>query len=316
MGKPKAPAPPDYAAAAREQGTANVNSAIAGNFLNQADQKGPYGSLKYTYDYDGGMTLPDGTRIPRTMVETILSPDQQKLLDQNSRLSISMNDLAGKGLDYVGQAVGTPIDRSGLPSLRSGLATPQLPNVSDFQGQRDKITDAMMQRLQPYLNRQRAAMDTKLANQGITNGSEAWKWDQDTFNRGENDQRIAALLAGDQAQQDLFNNSMSSATTQFNMGLAGGQFDNQARQQAIQEQDYFRNQPLNMLNALRSGNQVNMPQFGNVSAGSGIAPAPVYQATADSYDAAMQKYKADLAARGGLLGGIASLGGAAIGKWG
>jgi hypothetical protein len=41
MSKPKAPPPPDYAAAATAQGAANTNSAIATNFLNQADQIGP-----------------------------------------------------------------------------------------------------------------------------------------------------------------------------------------------------------------------------------------------------------------------------------
>lgn len=373
MGKPKAPAPPDYAAAATEQGKANVNSAIATNFLNQADQTGPYGSLKYNYDYTNGLTLPDGTRIPRTAVETILSPDQQKLLDQNTNLSISLNDLAAQGLDYVGRTANTPVDRNGLPSLRSGLGTPQLagapgttdfqssydfsgasklPTMADFNGQRDQITDAYMQRLQPLLDRQRAAMENKLANQGITNGSEAWRFDQDALNRGENDQRIAALLAGDQLQQNMFGNAMAArqqgvnesmaqtglfneaannrfsqdltaaqfgnqtAQAGFNMGLAGGQFDNQARAQAIQEADYFRNQPLNMLNALRSGNQVNMPQFGNVSAGANIQAAPIYQATADSYSAALDKYKAEMQARGGLLGGLGTIGSAAIGKWG
>ena len=248
------------------------------------------------------------------------------------------------------------------------------PQLSDFTTQRDKITDAMMQRLQPYLDRRRDAMNTQLANQGITHGSEAWNWDQDAFNRSENDQRIAALLAGDQEQQNLFNNAMglrqqgvneamaqgnifnTAATNtfnqglananlgnsaqgqefnqnlsaqgqqfdqnmaamqaanaaqsqqfsqnqavqqaanqaqeaQFNTGLAGAQFQNQARQQAIQEADYFKNQPLNMLNALRTGNQVSMPNFGNVTAGAQIGATPVYQATADQYQAALDAYK-------------------------
>ena len=128
--------------------------------------------------------------------------------------------------------------------------------------------------------------------------------DQDSFNRGLNDQRIAALLAGDQEQQNQFNRGLTSAT-----------FGNQARQQAIQEADYFKNQPLNMLNALRSGNQVNMPQFSNWSGGAAIQAAPIYQATADQYQAALDKYKTQMSGAGGLLGGLASLGGAAITKF-
>lgn len=458
MGKPKAPKAPDYAAAAKEQGAANVTSAIATNFLNQANQVGPDGSLTYNYDYANAMTLPDGTRIPLTTATTTLSPEQQKLYDQNNQISSSLNDMAIKGIGYVDQASGTPIDQSGFPSLSSGLAvspfktgvgttagnmtsgvnTPgyklnadpttlgiqgdingtdfqknydfsgvsPMMKAEDFTGQRDKITDAMMQRLQPYLDKERSALDTRLANQGITKGSEAYNWDQDTFNRGANDQRIAALLAGDQEQQNLFNNSMalrqqgvgeainqgnfannaaSSAFAQnlaqgtfanqaqgqqfgqnaqklqdynsgvagmftqglananlanevqnqqfqqdqqnlgnfnqaqeamFNQALASGQFNNQARQQAIQEADYFKNQPLNMLNALRSGNQVSMPSFGNVTAGSSIAAAPVYAAANDQYQAALDAYKTKMAGFSGMMSGLGGLGGAAIGKWG
>ena len=328
---------------------ANVNSAVATNRLNQANQIGPDGSLTYSYgsQADGqGYTDPQtGQWIPQVTATTTLSPEQQRLYDQNTQIGGDLNDLAIRGIGYVDQASQNPIDQSKLPSLAGGLAAPTfqssydfsqvgaMPNSEDFAGQRDKITDAMMQRLQPYLDRQRDATNTRLANQGITNGSEAWKWDQDALNRGENDQRIAALLAGDQEQQNLFNNAMGirqqgvgEATAQgdmynrsqeagFNTGLASGQFSNQARAQAIQEADYFKNQPLNMLNALRSGNQTSMPQFGSVTAGAQIGAAPVYAATSDAYSAALEKYKIQSANSGGFLGGLASLGGAAITKF-
>lgn len=392
MGKPKAPPAPDYTAAAAQQGQANVNSAIASNRLNQVNQVRPEGSLTYSYgspgDPNGGYyDQQTGQWIPQVTATTKLSPEQQKLYDQQNGISISLNDLASKGIGYVADASASPIDQSKLPSLASGLGAPALetnqfnltgnvdpskfqssydfsnvpgmPKAEDFAGQRDQITNAMMERLQPYLDRQRDQMNTRLATQGITNGSEAWKWDQDTFNRGENDQRIAALLAGDQAQQNAFNNAMSLRTqgvneaiaqgnmantaaagnfsqglananllnsaqqqqfaqnlgTQgqlFNQGLASNQFQNQARQQAIQEADYFKNQPLNMLNALRTGNQVSMPQFGNVAGGAQISAAPIYQATADQYSAALQAYQTQMAGYGGLMSGLGSLGGAAM----
>ena len=402
MGKPKAPAAPDYAAAAQQQGVANVNSAVATSRLNQANQIGPEGSLTYSYgtpEDGGGYVDPQsGQWIPQVTATTTLSPEQQRLYDQNNRTSTQLNDLALRGIGYVDQASQTPIDQSKLPGLAGSLATPTyasglaadpsqlisqvnptqfqsgydfsnvsaMPRAEEFAGQRDKITDAMMQRLQPYLDKQRDSMNTRLANQGITSGSEAWKWDQDTLNRSENDQRIAALLAGDQEQQNLFNNAMGLRTqgvneamaqgnlyntaqsntfnqglanaglanatnqqqfdqtaaaqqannqaqeAQFQAGLASGQFTNQARSQAIQEQDYFKNQPLNMLNALRSGNQVQMPTFGNVTAGAQIGAEPIYQATADQYQAAMDTYKTKMASFGGLLGGLGSLGSAAI----
>lgn len=297
MGKPKAPPPPDYAAAATAQGTANEGSAIATNFLNQANQVGPYGNLTYTYDQSHGITLPDGTVIPQTTATTQLSPEQQHLLDQQTGISTQLNDVASAGIGQVAQTAATPIDFGALPSLTGSLN----PEGTDASALRDKITSAYMERLQPYIDKDRAALDVRDANQGITHGSEAYNWDQDTFNRGVNDQRIAALLAGDQEQQ-----------AQFGRGLASAQFGNQARNQALQEAEFGRTEPLNMLNALRTGNQVNLPQFGNVSGGANIAPAPIYQATADQYSAAMQNYQAKLAQQSALMGGLSSLGSAAI----
>ena len=336
MGKPKPPPAPDYAAAAQAQGQANVNSALATNYLNQANQVTPYGKLTYSYskpggvdmtgysfdagkgsyvnsrgqayinpsmagqnDASGGHYLPDGTYIPQTTVTTELSPEEQKLYDQQTGLGIQLNDLASKGIGYVADASATPIDQSKLPSMATGLGL-----NPDAVGLRDKITNAYMDRMMPYIKIQQEQMDNTLANQGITHGSEAWNASQDSFNRGLNDQRLAAVLAGDQEQQN-----------QFSRGLASSQFQNAARQQAIQEADYFKNQPLNMLNALRSGNQVQMPQFGNWSGGAQIGAAPIYQATADQYSAAMDAYKAQMAASGGLLSGIAKLGSSAITKF-
>lgn len=370
MGKGSAPDPPDYAAAAEEQGKANVNSAIASNYLNQVGQVGPNGSMTYSYDQAGGYTLPDGTRVPRVTATTTLSPGQQALYDQNNQISQSMNNLALDGLGYVGETVNQPIDTSTLPAFAGGLQRTQysgnigdsgdiqgnydfsgvqgMPQISDFNSTRDQVTDAYMQRLQPYLDKERSAMDTKLATQGITHGSEAYGWDNDVFNRGANDQRVAALLAGDKASQDLFNNAMgvrqqgvSEAVSQgnfgnqaqqqqfgqnltalqaqnqaaegnFSQGLASSQFQNQARQQALQEQDYLRNQPLNMLNALRTGNQVQMPQFGNVAGGAQIQAAPIYAAANDGYNAQLQQYQLQQQNKNAFMGGLAGLGSAAI----
>jgi hypothetical protein len=322
VGKPRAPRPPDYAAAAEAQGEANTNSAIATNFLNQANQVGPYGSMTYDYDYAGGHTLPNGQVIPRTTATTTLSPDQQRLLDQNSQLSISLNNLAQQGVGYVGQVANNPIDQSTLPG-RTNSVTPAAYRDSvgdeDYSAHRDRITDAMMARMQPMIDREREAMSTRQANQGITHGSKPWESDTNVFNQGVNDQRIAALLAGDQEQQMMWNqqqrglenyNRAQEAT--FNQGLAGAQFGNASRSQAIQEADYFRNQPLNMLNALRSGNQTNMPQFGNVSAGSQIQAAPVYAAANDQYQAALQAYQTRMSGFSGMLGGLSGIGTAAI----
>jgi hypothetical protein len=93
VGKPKAPPPPDYAAAATAQGAANTDSAIATNFLNQANQVGPYGSLTYSYDPSKGYTLAEWDRsFQLTTATTTLTPAQQQLLDQQTGISSQLND--------------------------------------------------------------------------------------------------------------------------------------------------------------------------------------------------------------------------------
>lgn len=70
-----------------------------------------------------------------------------------------------------------------------------------------------------------------------------------------------------------------------------------------------------MLNALRTGNQVSMPQFGDVSTGAQVQAAPIYAATNDQYNAQLQAYQSKMAGYSGLLGGLGTLGSAAIKKW-
>ena len=299
IGKPSAPAAPDYTAAAQAQGVANESAALGTNFLNQVNQSGPYGTLAYNYNYSNGLKLPDGTVIPSVSATTTLSPDQQKLLDQQTEMSTDLNNLGIQALGSVGDAIRNPMTASQFQPLQTQLSDTGDPTQADAL--RDKITNAYMARLQPSLDQQQSALDTRLANQGINIGSNAWNQAQFQNEQGVNDQRTAALLAGDQAQQNDFNN-----------GLASSQFANQAQQQAIQEANYFQTQPLNLVNALRTGNQVTNPQFGNVSGGSQIGAAPVYQATQDQYSAAMQQYQAQMSSYNAMLGGLAGLGGTAM----
>ena len=295
MGKPKAPAAPDYAAAAQAQGAANLNATLASNYLNHPNEISPEGSRMW--DQTGTQTLADGTKIPTYTVTTSLSPDQQTLYDQNTALAKQLNELASSGVGYVGTKASTPFDTSKLPELQT---------FTDSSGKvREDATNAIMARLLPIQQRDEAALQNRLLNQGITQGSEAYKDAMGQFQQGVNDSRIQAILSGNEA-----------GATAFSQGLAAMDANNSARQQAIQEESFLRNEPLNMLNALRTGNQATMPQFQPYAANSNVQAAPIYQATSDSYDAAMQAYQAKMQGFGGFLGGLGKLGSVAIGKWG
>jgi hypothetical protein len=202
-----------------------------------------------------------------------LSPQQQQLLDYQNQTSMGLGRLAGQGLGYVEQMLQTPFDTSALPS--TGFNPSQ------------SYQDAYMQRLQPQIQQGREALDVKLANAGIPVGSEAYR---------------RAQMAQSQRENDL----LAAATTQ---GFGVGQ---QARQTALQEQAYLRNEPLNTLSAVRTGSQVTGPQFVNSSQQATTAGPDLLGAAGMQYNAQMGDFNARQAAQSNLNQGLFGLAGAGL----
>jgi hypothetical protein len=202
-----------------------------------------------------------------------LAPAQQQLLDYQNQASLGLGQLTQKGLGYVSNMLDNPFDTSALPS--TGFNPSQ------------SYQDAYMQRLAPQIEQGREALDVKLANQGIPVGSEAYK---------------RAMMAQSQRENDL----LAAATTQ---GFGVGQ---QARQSALQEQAYLRNEPLNTLSAVRTGAQVQGPTFINPAMQANTAGADILGATQMGYNAQMGAANAQNAANNAMTQGLFSLGGAAL----
>lgn len=202
-----------------------------------------------------------------------LSPAQQQLLDYQNQASLGLGKLAGQGLGYVEQMLQTPFDVSALPS--TGFNPSQT------------YQEAYMQRLAPQLQQNREALQQQLANKGIDIGSEAYD---------------RAMMQQAQRENDL----LAAATTQ---GFGVGQ---QARQSALQEQAYLRNEPLNTLSAVRTGAQVQGPQFVNSATQATTAGPDLLGAAGMQYNAAMGDFNAKQAAQANLNQGLFGLGGAGI----
>ena len=202
-----------------------------------------------------------------------LSPAQQQLLDYQNQTSLGLGQLAGKGLGYVSNMLETPFDVSKLPS--TGFNPSQT------------YQEAYMQRLAPQLQMGREQLAQDLANKGIDIGSKAY----------ENAMRMQG-----QRENDL----LLGATTQ---GFGVGQ---QARQSALQEQAYRRNEPLNTLSAVRTGAQVQGPQFVNSAQQATTAGPDILGAAQMGYNAQMGDFNAQQAAQANLNQGLFSLGGAAL----
>lgn len=229
-----------------------------------------------------------------------LSPEQQALYDSSNRVSQNLADVGEAGLSRVGQAQSQPFSTEGMPGRVTNIGNQNFASGIDynepiqmgvgadnFSEDRRRVEEALSSRLEPQYARDEDAMRTRLSNQGITQGSTAWGSEADAFNRARNDSRMQTILAGGGEQSRLFgldlakgnfanqaqgqgysqamgeaNLQNQSAQARIAEALANAGLANQGRGAAMDEASYLRQLPLNELNALRTGSQVNMPNFG------------------------------------------------------
>ena len=200
-----------------------------------------------------------------------LAPAQQDILNSTNQLNQGLMDTANTGLNYANTVLSQP-----------GVDTSQLAQTGINPGQ--SYQDAMMSRLAPQIDRENAQLEQQLANRGIAQGTDA-------YNQAK------------QLQAQQHNDLLNSATVQgMNTGLA-------ANQQGFQQQAYNQMQPINVINALRTGSQVTNPQFANTPQQANTAGPDLLGAANASYQNQLNAYNAQQAQSGGFLGGLMNLGG-------
>lgn len=221
MGGKSAPAPPDFMGLAREQGQIQQDMLRQQTRANRPTQSTPFASSTWVEGPDGQMTQRVGLTGP---LGDASSAVQQQLL----------------------QAMTQPLDFGGLPQVGTGADARQ-------QGI-DAAYNQATSRLDPRFSRARDAERTRLLNQGLAEGSEA-------FNN-------AMGQLGNQ-ETDAYNQAMYSAIGQ---GREAGESifrqDMARRSQGLQEMLRQRSQPMADLQGLQSF--LGMPSF--MGAGQGQAP--------------------------------------------
>lgn len=332
MGKSyKAPPTPDYAAAAQQQGVANLEAARATAKLSNPNMITPTGTRTVSYEGD----------IP-TITEA-LTPDAQKALEAQQRVDLGLSSLGEQALGTAQRVMGTPFEYQG-PGIQTGLGdTGQIaktPDLSQYgqaganfgaqgvnygpsagmyglaqggvsgpnlQGSLDTsglakmpinagttAQEAIMSRLEPQLERQRAQRETQLANQGLVRGGEAYNAAMQEQGQQENDLRTQAALQG-------LNLDMSARQQGLGEQQALGQFANQAQLSGfganIQNQQAY-NQAVqqNMamgLSAAQAQNQAAQQLYGQLM---GVSEAQ-NQAIGQNQQAALQQQSAQNAAQ-------------------
>lgn len=274
-----------------------------------------------------------------------LSPEMQALFDQQMKLSQGLAGAQDAALGRVNQMMGTGFDTSSLPGGGQALNMGSLPGmgqaldvnslpgagfVYDPNMATNTATQAILSRVNPELDRQQEALRNQLTNQGIAQGSAAWNNAMSSFGQQRNDAVTQAGLQGinlGMQQQGLTynqqtqNRAMAAALQgqQFaqqnglrtqEAGLQNQQFSqaNQARQQALQEQAYLRSLPLNELNALRSGSQVQMPEFPGYSQQATTSGPDYTGAAQNTYQSQLGASNAQNAGNSNMMSGLFGLG--------
>jgi len=142
---------------------------------------------------------------------------------------------AGQGISYGGFGAGQGIQSGGL-GQREGIQG----SMNDTAGGwRQRAQDAVAGLQDPYLKNARSAKETQLLNQGITQGSEAWKNAQMELGDSESRAGLQAIASGRDEASMLFGQDLSSAQfvnqaqeQGFGQAARAGEFGNNAQSQA------------------------------------------------------------------------------------
>ena len=250
--QPKPPAAPDYTGAANATAAGNASQAQVAQYGSMTNQVTPYGTVTYTRKPMGKTS--QGDELNQWTQTMNLSPAQQALYDQNQALNQTLGNIAQTGVGYVQNSMDNPLDFSQNQALQSPGQIQQQASNAAYQN--------AAQYLDPQFQQSNAQLANRLANQGITQGSEAYN--NAMLNAGNQQQQ-----AYESARNQAYLQGQQGAQQQYAQALG-------TRQQQIAEQQVLRQDPLNTLNAIRSGQQMQVAQMPQVGVSN---PAPL-QATA------------------------------------
>lgn len=305
MSKPKPPRPPDPVATANAQTQSNIQTGTNNAYLNNVNQVTPYGSVRYDVTGSG----PGG--VPRWTQTTTESDPQRQLRQLEENQGIALGNL---GLEQTGKVAGILGENYNPRRFDTNAATGGRLDIAgalgNYNGDVEARTRELATRgLSQEFDRSEESLRSRLANQGINAGTDAFAHELRSFNEGKGDAFAnAELMARGQAQSDR--GQMLSellGQRQTNLGEAQGQYGYDTTADLAQRQN-----PLNEIIALASGVQTNPINPGQPN-NYGIAGTDIAGITQQNYANRMAGYNTQMQGRNALLGGLASLGGAALG---
>ncbi len=219
MGKSagRAPAAPDPTTVANAQAQANIAAAAA----NRVDAVTPFGNLTYTrLGEDAARRQTDfaqaefaaGRYRPANPNGGQWSEGETPTFDWNREYEAALNS-------------GPNANRWTATQTLSPEAQALVDNLfqdAGANGGRARVEDALFNRINPSLERDRAGLESRLRNQGLTPGGEAWQNAMGDFGRQTNDARLAVTAAGGAEQSRAIQALLQMAGAAPEGGGGGG----------------------------------------------------------------------------------------------
>ncbi len=260
MGGQSAPEAPNPKQTSAAQTGTSVATAIANAALQNPNQSTPFGDLTYTFDDDNGYTWRDSYTgksytVPGITATQTLTPEGQQVQDNNVQTQLNLSQLSADQSGFLGDYMTTPFQYNA--GEHEQWAT----------GLYDKVNGGQ-------IAQEREAMASRLAQQGIGVGTEAYR------------NAMSSMYDGQQTARDRF------MLDSFQQG----------QQAALTN----RNQPINEIIGLMSGTQVQQPNFVNSNV-AGIPTTDNASIINNNYQQELAAWQQNQAAAGSMFSGLGGL---------
>lgn len=312
---------PDPNVTADAQFKYNKKAAAYDAKLNRYTQNNPLGQVSWENK---------GTdKNPNWVQNTKLSDSQQRIYEGQQGAQGLMADKARTFAGMLDPQQSYKADFTGLAPLNQSYATDARLQLDDLSNQtqgadeaaRNRVEQAMYERMSPAMSQQTDALRTQLVNQGLTPGTEAYQRAMLQNSQGNNDAMLAVIAQGGaemQRNQQMNMNNQNQVLSNAN-GLQA--LDLTGRDQYLSEEQQkqalsnnAQNQDLATYNTLLQGSgNVNLPTYnGSTVLGTGN-PVDVAGLINSNYQAKVGQQNANTASNNAALTGALSAAGTVAG---
>lgn len=290
--KPSAPPPPDYASLIPQQEASNMRQFETMLQAGRVNNTGPFGSQTWTKDANGQWTI-----------NQQLSPEQQAMYDQNTKIQMGRGDIAQGMMGNVAAQYGKPFNAADQFNPQS---------LSYDQNSRQNMSDAVYRMNTRYMDPQYAQdenrLNERLQAQGFNIQDAAYGDAMDKFSQGK--ERAYA-----QARDAAYQAGAGEATDELNRAKMTADYNNQNQMQDINFATQDRARALNELNSFQTGSQLQMPggqaQYGTPN----LQNVDRIGAANQNFQNQLGLYNSQMANNSNFMSGLMGMGGQLGAAW-